>query len=213
MLTGRTLTVKCVDANGTFWPLIFLRVSAPQCFPQVAQCELEENFGAHDFNCVASNTNVNYPVIAVLVLLRSAHKNPAGTTHLNALLDEDALVGLGYCVRDHPRRRASRCRARGGVFAVVEQHASVQTGRRIDGFTGHKVEELPASLRQVVFGAVQVDPQCSGFREGISAEQPCRGVPVDTVSIGSDASKSSTRNPIARATASRSCCIPKTGSI
>ena len=77
MLTGRALTVSSVDANGTFWLLIFSQVSALQCFPQLAQPKLEKNFGAHDFDCVASNAHVNYPVIAVLILLSSAHKDPA----------------------------------------------------------------------------------------------------------------------------------------
>ncbi len=64
MLTGSKLTVSAADANGTFWLLIFLRVSASLCFPRLAQHALEEDFAGHDFDCVATNTYVNYPVIA-----------------------------------------------------------------------------------------------------------------------------------------------------
>ena len=57
----------------------------------------------------------------------------------------------------HPRRRASRCRTRGGVFGPVEEHASVQTRVGIDGFTGDKVEKLASLLSEILLPANGVD--------------------------------------------------------
>ena len=48
-------------------------------FATLASCELEKNFAADDFHRVASDANVNYPVIAP----RSPHENPARSPHLN----------------------------------------------------------------------------------------------------------------------------------
>ena len=68
--------------------MIFFAVSVPQCLLLFARCKLEKNFATNNFNCVASNADVNYPVI----LLRCADENTAGPLHLDALFDEHALV-------------------------------------------------------------------------------------------------------------------------
>src|ERR1035437_2927261 len=155
MLSGSALTVKCRRWQWDFLAIDFFASECACVFSVLARSVLEENFAAHHFDCVASDANVNYPVIAT----RRAHKNPARSLHLAALLDEDALLGFGYPVRHHPRRRASRCRPRSRILSVVEQHPGVQTGRRIDGFTRHEVQEFSARFLQIVDGAVQIDTQ------------------------------------------------------
>src|ERR1039457_6065952 len=124
MLSGSALTVKCPRCQWGFLAPGFFSREGARVVSGLARCVLEENLAAHHFDCVASDANVNYPVIAT----RRAHKNPARSLHLDALLDEDALLGFGYSVRHHPRRRASRCRPRSRILSVVEQHPGVQTG-------------------------------------------------------------------------------------
>ena len=51
----------------------------------------EENFGAHDFNCVASDAYVDDSVS----VLRGTHENTAAALHFDTLLDQYLLVGTG----------------------------------------------------------------------------------------------------------------------
>jgi hypothetical protein len=115
-------------------------VSEPLCFRQLASSALEKNFAAHNFDCVPSNAYVNYAVIVT----RCSNKNPARPLHFDSLLNQHALVGFGHSVRYHPCRRASRRRPRSRVLSSVKQHASVQTGRGIDGFASHEVQKFPS---------------------------------------------------------------------
>src|SRR6476660_8108759 len=110
---------------------------ARQCLPSLAQRSLKKNLAADNFDCVTSNTDVNYTVIAA----RSAHENPAGTPHLDSLFDENMLLRLSHAVGDHPGRCAAGGRAGCRIFAVVDQHPGMQTCLRVDGFPCHEVEE------------------------------------------------------------------------
>src|SRR5579859_4943371 len=65
-------------------------------------CTSEENLPTDHFDSIASDANVNYPVIAT----RRAHKNPARSLHLDSLFDQDLLLRFGHAVRHHPRGRA-----------------------------------------------------------------------------------------------------------
>src|ERR1700722_387321 len=179
-------------------------MSGPPCFPQLASRVSEENFTAHDFDRIAADAHVNYTVIAKIILARGSHKNPVWTVHFDALLNEYALLRFSHSMRPHPRSRASRRRPRSRVLTVVKEHSGVQAGRRIDGFTGHEVEKLPACFRQV-FGDVARSTRNFWITAKDFKGVMVKGTPVDTVSIGSDGSKSSTCNPAALATASRSC--------
>jgi hypothetical protein len=60
------------------------------------ECEfcLEKNFTPHYLHGVPPNANVDYTV----TVARCEHKNPAGTIHLDSLLDENALLGLCHTV-------------------------------------------------------------------------------------------------------------------
>ena len=84
MLKGNRAAVKCRGCQWNFPAIDFFPLSAGQCLLLFARCKLEENFAADNFDCVASNADVNYPVI----VLRCADKNAAGPLHLDALFDE-----------------------------------------------------------------------------------------------------------------------------
>jgi hypothetical protein len=99
--------------------------------------------GAHDLDNVASDANVDDSVSG----FRGTHKNPAGTHHLEALLDQNAFFGMSDTMGDHPGGGAPGRRPGSRVFSVVEEHARVQTGRGIHGFARDKVEELSITMR------------------------------------------------------------------
>ena len=65
---------------------------------------LEKNFSTHNFNCVASNADVNYPVIVT----RGAHKNSTRPLHFDALFDQYALVRSSNSVRRPSRPPCNR---------------------------------------------------------------------------------------------------------
>src|SRR5258708_10111184 len=91
---------------------------------------LEGDFSSHNFDTMAANADVIYDA-AIQV---GPDEDLAGTFHFQTLLDEDALVGCGHTVGRHPGGSASCGRARGWVFAVVEDHAGVETRAGVHGF-------------------------------------------------------------------------------
>src|SRR5262249_38873264 len=99
----------------------------------------------HDFYDVASHADVNHPVI----VSGSTNENSAGTLHLNTLLDQNPLVRLSHAVSHHPRRCASGCRSGGGILAVVEDHARMQTSFGIDRLSRNKIEKLSSTSFKV----------------------------------------------------------------
>ena len=50
----------------------------------------------------------------------------------------------------HPGSSTAGSRAGSGIFAVVEKHAGMQAGIRINGLAAHGKEELPAGRVQVL---------------------------------------------------------------
>jgi len=64
----------------------------------------ESNFSTKDLDNISTDPHINHSVI----LARSANKNSAGAFHLESLLDQYALLGLGDAVGDHPCSGASR---------------------------------------------------------------------------------------------------------
>src|ERR1700733_9988758 len=104
----------------------------------------EKKFSSPEFKCGASDTYVNYSVMAAA----GAHKNPARPQHLDALFDQNALIGLSHAIGNHPRRSAARGRSGRTHFGAVEHHARVQTSRRINRFARHEVNKFSARLLQ-----------------------------------------------------------------
>jgi len=138
-------------------------MDARQYFPHVAQRELEKNFAPYYFDGAASDANVNYPVI----VLRCADENAARSLHFDALFDENALVGVSYAVRDHPGSGAPGGRAGCRILSVVEKHARVQTGRRIDGLSSDEVEELASAALQILASALEINTQLLDDHQGL----------------------------------------------
>src|SRR5258708_11599137 len=72
-----------------------------RCEPQFYS---EENFTSHYLHRVPPDANVDYTVIVA----RCKRENPAGSIHLQPLLDENPFIGLCHAVRHHPRSSATR---------------------------------------------------------------------------------------------------------
>src|ERR1700733_6805672 len=152
MLIAVGRTVKWRRRKWEVLAIDFLRgCERPHAAP-LAGGRLEENFAAHDFNRVAADTHVNYPVMAV----RGAHKNPAGPLHLHTLFNENALIGLGDAMGHHPGGGTTRGGAGRRVLAVVERHAGVQAGLAIDGLAGYEIKRLARGLGEILGGTVEI---------------------------------------------------------
>ena len=102
----------------------------------------EENFGAHNFNDVASDADVDHSVS----VFRGTHENTAAALHFDTLLDQYALVGTGNAMGYHPRGGTAGGRSGGGIFSVVEEHARLQTSPGIYGLAADEIEKLRIAL-------------------------------------------------------------------
>src|SRR5690349_5385673 len=114
---------------------------------------LKEKFSAQNFNNISTDAYINHSVI----VSRGTNKNPAGTLHLDALLDQHPFVALRHAMTDHPSRCAAGSRASGGILAVVELHAGMQPGRRINRLACDAIEEFSAGLTEIFAGLLLVD--------------------------------------------------------
>src|SRR5215469_11288497 len=112
-------------------------------FREFRTVDSEENFGAHNFNGVASDADVDDSVS----VLRGTHENTAAALHFDTLLDQYALIGTGNAMGNHPRGGAAGSRPGGGIFSVVEEHARLQTGLGIYRLAADEVEKLGIAFR------------------------------------------------------------------
>src|SRR4030095_15170633 len=131
--------------------LKFVRECDPYVFRSAQATGSEENFAAHNLDCVATHTYVNHAVI----FFPGSHKNPARSLHLDSLLDEYSLIRFRHAVSGHPRRRAACRGPRGGILPVIKNHARMQARIAIYGFARHKIKKPAVRPRQVLLGALR----------------------------------------------------------
>ena len=89
------------------------------------------------------------------------------------------------------------------IVSVVENHAGVQTGFGIDRFAANKVEKLPAAARQIFGARGRHRDEVSAALPANAARTMVKGIPVETVWIGAEPSKSAALKVRRRAIAVR----------
>ena len=65
---------------------------------EICAQSFKKNLSPRNFHRMTSHADVNHSVIRT----GGAHKNPAGPAHLDALLNQHALLRPGDSVRHHP---------------------------------------------------------------------------------------------------------------
>src|SRR5256885_9029881 len=115
ILMPRIAAVKCRRCQWQISPIeFFLGLCSACVFSAVERENSKENFAAQHLDRISTDTHINHSITDA----RGAHENPAGSVHLDALLDKNALVRISNLMRDHPCRCASRRRPGGRVLAV-----------------------------------------------------------------------------------------------
>ncbi len=92
-------------------------------------------------------------------LLCSANKNATGTTHLEALLDQNVLVAGGHVVCNHPGGAASGGGPGGRIVSIVKNHAGVESRFGVDGLATNEIKEFAAAASEIFSGAVKIEAE------------------------------------------------------
>ena len=148
MLTRNSRAGKVPEAPMARWWMANLCHSAGTRDYGSFSCQRESvYFTAKNFHTISTDTHIDNMVIVQIIYLRGAHKNAAGTVHLETLLDHYLLVALWQRREPPSRRHNIRQRSPLQDRRRCRNHARVQTSFWIDGLAANKVNKLSARFR------------------------------------------------------------------
>src|SRR5271165_963485 len=108
-------------------------------------------FSVNNLHYVAADTHIGDRIAALFGEDVEQTRAPG----FDSLFNQPLIFWLQHAMAHRPRGAASCGRARGRVFTVVEDHASVQSGPRVHGFWADEIEEaIVAEAAQVALHLV-----------------------------------------------------------